>query len=265
MSRLFSSGDEIRTSIGANNYNSAVTIAVLCKFDADDNWNGLTTMLASGGAAQGHGIMKGGGSAGTKNKIGYLNDGGFTAASTTLTVVADGWCLHVVTKADGTATPVYHRYKFSASSWITPENMDASSGNPTAPGSGGGIEIGGGVGTGTDNFTGRIGLVAYWNSVLSTPNIQSLITTFTRANWLSLSPTGLWDELDGFTADRTGNGATQVADTGTADDADDPTGWSSWVGGTNVDVTGGSAQATGSGPQPMVSTLTRPYTLVTIS
>lgn len=221
--------DDIHESIGANNYRLDVTIAVIAKFAAgrDGAWNALTTALSSGAAPQGHGLDKT-----NANKIGFLNDGGTGTFSTTTTTSSDNWCLHVATKTAGNTTPKYHRYKFDTTTWVTAESFSANQANPTAPGASGGIEIGGDTHGAGDWCSARIAVVAYWNSVLSDANILTLISTFTRANWLSLTPTGLWDATDQFATDQTGNGANRTSITGTTSSADDPTGWASWAGAT---------------------------------
>jgi hypothetical protein len=218
--------DQIRTSIGGQNFNTAVTMVTLCKFAAgrDGAWNGLTTCMTSGGAGRGYGIDKT-----AANKVGFLNDGSAARVTTTTTTSADNWCLHVATKATGTVTPKYHRYKFDTTTWVTGENFDGTVANPTTPGGTGLVQLGGDSGGG-DWFSGRLAVIAYWNSVLTDPQILTLISTFTRANWLSLTPTGLWDATDQFATDQTGNGATRTLLTGTTSDADDPTGWASWAG-----------------------------------
>jgi hypothetical protein len=79
-----------------------------------------------------------------------------------------------------------------------------------------------------DFLDGWVAVVAIWDTNLSTAQRESLVTSMTRANWLSLSPDFLTDELDAFATDYAGT-STQSSLTGTTDDADDPTGWASWA------------------------------------
>jgi hypothetical protein len=130
--------------------------------------------------------------------------------------------LIAISKADGTATPRAHKYPIGGSPTHT--NGGGTLGDLSAAES-----IVFGEIDGADYFDGWLACCAIWDSVLSDSNIESLVTTFTRANWLSLSPQFLVDELDAFQTDYAGT-STRTSITGTTDDADDPTGWASWAG-----------------------------------
>jgi hypothetical protein len=81
---------------------------------------------------------------------------------------------------------------------------------------------------GADFFNGFVAALALWDVALSQADRESLASTMTRANWLSLTPKFLVDELDVFQTDYAGT-STRSAISGTTDSADDPTGWENWA------------------------------------
>jgi hypothetical protein len=124
--------------------------------------------------------------------------------------------------------------------------MSSLSGTPADPSSQAGGTVRFGEIDGADFFKGRMAACALWKSALSQANKESL-QTLTRANWLSLSPDGLWDATDQFATDQTGNGATRTTLVGTTSDADDPAGWASWAASADPYVGAGAAATASSG------------------
>lgn len=215
MARTFASGDKVRCATGnAAPLNGAVTMAVNAKLDAsrDGAWRNLLAMLTSGGVwSHGYAFELDNG-----NKAAFSRDSGATTClSTTTTTAADGWCLHVVTKVTGSATPRYHRYKYSTGVWVH-ENMSTTSLDASGEATGL-VEIGGTLGSSSDNFVGDIAQAGVFNVALADQDVESL--AFTLQAWFGSSK-GLWP-LDQSTigqkvVDYSGGGSNESALTGTS-------------------------------------------------
>jgi len=219
MSRLFNgTSDQVQWSIGGCDLQTGWTMVAVIKLDAGVVWqaylsndNALNSSLVAMGRQ---------GSSG--NLASYTGGGANTQAAIPHSS-ADGWMLVATRRAAGNGQiPRLSKYPIGGS----PTHTDA-----------GGVQDNNasqsrvvfGQINNSDFFKGRLAVAAEWNTPLTDSQINSLVTTFTRANWLSLSPAGLWDELDAFATDHTGNGAARTSLVGTADDADDPAGWTGWA------------------------------------
>lgn len=223
MSRYFDGiDDQVTWPIGGLSSLSAWTLVALLKFDAGVSWQGL---LGCETASSGSEVAMG--RHGTSGNFAAYAGGGANTVQAMAISSADGWVLLAVGRIAGAnKVPRFTKYPIGGS----PTHANATSGNMDNPASLAGGKIVFGQVDSADYFKGRLAAVAIFPSNLSDANRESLVTTMTRANWLSLSPSFLADELDAFNTDYAGtsDGATV---TGTADDADDPTGWASWAGG----------------------------------
>lgn len=245
MSREFGAGDEIRWASGAAVSTGAMSWAAVVRLTGTDaSWQTYIHGYTSGNAFTA-GIGRSSNNRVTYTSVtGSPDDGGASTAH----LVADNWLIVVVTKATGTSTAQYYVYKFDTSSWT-------NGGAPLA----GGISNGQPVGTmaqirtglfnGTDDqLVGRLAALAWWNTALSQSDVNSLATTFTRANWLSKSPAWMVDTADGMVNDLSSGGTgDQTLDTGTADSADNPAGWASWAGTIEGYVAAGTVATATSG------------------
>jgi hypothetical protein len=223
MSRLFDGVDDtVRWSIGSCNITGDWTMAYIIKLDSGVSWQSyLGTNTSAGASAAATGRHSDG-------RLDAMHGGGaqfFSAAVTHSN--SDGWMIGIVSKVAGNNQPIASKFPIGGA-W-THTTMSSLSGTPANPASQAGGTVRWGEIDGADFFKGRLAACAIWTSALSQANKETL-ATLTRANWLSLTPQGLWDEIDAFATDHTGNGASRTTLTGTADDADDPTGWASWEG-----------------------------------
>lgn len=219
MSRLFDGiDDQIEWSIGGCSVTTgAVTLVALLKFDAGVSWQGIfgNDITATGSEVamarhtDGRLMMYRGGGA-----------GGSAGGSITISS-ADGWCIYALSKPAGTSAVTSIKHPIGGS--VSTSTSAGTLGTFLAQ-----DKVVFGHIDGADWFDGRVAALAQYHAALTSTDIQGLAGTLTRANWLSLSPVGLWDADDVFVTDHTGNGASRTSITGTAADGDDPAGWASW-------------------------------------
>lgn len=220
MSRLFDGvNDEVQWAVGNCNLTTAYSIVCLIKLDSGVSWQAF---LGNEAPVTGSEIAMGRHNSGV---IATYSQGGIGASTGVAIDSTDGWVLIATTRAAGTGViPTHHKYPIGGSATHT-----AATGARDNQASQVGGKIVFGQIDGSDFFKGRLAVAAEWTTALSDANIESLVTNLTRAHWLSLSPVGLWDELDAFNTDHTGGGASRTSLVGTTDDADDPAGWGSWA------------------------------------
>lgn len=255
MSRLFDgSDDNMEYAVSGLNVTGAYSMMMVIRImrTADVDWETWMEFRTSGNVPST--ILER--EALTAGSLCWSNNTNISQAGLPVTD-SDGWMVIGSSVAAGTATGRDHRCIIGGA------NTHAAWGASLAKGAsvtGGKLYLGG-----LSDFANfRLAAAAYWDGTeLSDANYNTVASTKTTAAIAALSPTWLVDDSDAFATDLIGS-MDRTAITGTADDADDPSGWVYGVGG-DINVTGVSAQATASGPQPLVSTLTRPYTLVTIS
>lgn len=220
MSRLFGgSTSEVAWSIGSVVGTGAWTFAMVVKFNAGVSWQGLLNLESSGTHRVGterHG---------TGGDFATITGGGANTKQSGLSISSsDGWMLLAAARAAGNNKLArFTKYPIGG----TASHADAPS--PGQDNQAASNTIIFGNTENADFFAGRCAAVAVWDTALNDAQMESLVTTFTRANWLSLSPHFLADELDAFATDYAGT-STRSALTDTSDDADDPTGWASWAG-----------------------------------
>jgi hypothetical protein len=223
VSELFNGTDgQAQWSIGGCNLTGAWTLVNVVKFDAGVSWQ---SMLGNDHATSGSELAIG---RHTDGRYWVLIGGGAGGApvSTFTISSADGWLLLASRRPAGASQTVRHtKYPIGGS----PTHQDATGTMNNSLTQAGGKVVFGQI-DGADFFKGRLAVAAEFNANLSDADLESLVTTFSRANWLSLGAVGLWDAYDRFATDRTGNGADQTLLTGTTVDADDPTGWAQWEG-----------------------------------
>jgi hypothetical protein len=211
--------DEIGWSDAAFTGSGAFTIAMLLKLNnANGDWASCINIIDSF-ADNAIEVTRSGAS--NKSALTTENESNFSVPTYGWTT-ADGWCLIAVSKASGLVFPSFTKYPIGGS----PTHGD---GDVLIPNQNAAISIVFGTFQGTDWFDGWLAAVALWNSALSTAQRESLVTTMTRDNWVSLSPQWMFDELDDFQTDYSSGGATRVTYSGPTDDADDPAGWDDWA------------------------------------
>ncbi len=141
--------------------------------------------------------------------LGYYNTHLGVTQETTTSI--SGWQIFAETKATGATTPRAHVCTLTSRAWVHADM--AGSGNDGDAANG--WYIGAHVSFG-DFFNGPIYLVAYWNTVLSDVQLETITSVATLR---ALSPTGLWilDQADVGTAvvEVNGSGADQTAISGT--------------------------------------------------
>lgn len=211
----FASGDKIRTQIGAAALTGAVTIAIVCRTDSsrDGAWRNLMLPLNASLAPEGGYWWE----IASGNVISFTKDNGTSGVnSTTQTVAADGLCAHIVTKAAGTVTPRYHRFKWSTGAWVH-EAMSGTMGDTSGNANTAYELLGDGGGSG-DNFVGDAALAFLIGRDLTDSEIESIIR---NGRWLDLArlmqlrPVAVWPIWEPKVRDLTGRGANENSRTGT--------------------------------------------------
>jgi hypothetical protein len=221
MSRQFASGDEVTWSIGSVAGTGAWTFAFIAKISSGTSVWGSLLNLKSGATTRLGTTRRGTADTFTVS----LNDeSSFADYLTDTWVSGDGWSVLVASRPAGAAQTVACTICNVGGS-PSSGNMTGTLGNATAPTS---LQFGNI--NGVDDFIGFVAAIAFWDTNLNQTERESLASTMTRANWASLEPVFLVDELDVFQTDWNGS-STRTGLTGTTDSADDPTGWESWAGG----------------------------------
>lgn len=190
--------------------------------------------------------------------------------------VEDAWWFIAVSKAGGSATPRYHRFNFT-DEW---NHVNGTAGGDATIGTD--LRLGY-AWNGTIPWSGDIALLAVLPGELTDAQAERLLPdpgTFDLDQLLPHNPKGLWLFGQDHIVDFTGRGANETARTGTQRGF--PTTnegtprivhrqqlyipWHAETGGGDINVEPTAATlATASGPTPDVTTVTRPYVLVTIA
>lgn len=99
---------------------------------------------------------------------------------------SEGWALIAVSKASGTAPARFHEFDFGTGIW-THETTTGSIANSGVPSTSAffGANPSGSSALGMD-----IRIAAFWNTILSDANVETLVTS--EDAWAELSPTALW-------------------------------------------------------------------------
>lgn len=213
------SSDYLRFAQGAAGITGAVTIAILVRLEGDGTSRDLFNWHNSTGSGNGYDLFLD-----TSNKL-HLYDGVSTDTASSFTCLAsEGWLLLVVTKASGSAKPVFYKYRFSNTTLSTATGAAnlANSGSVT----GGTIRIGeyeGGF------FTkGIYAAAAAFNAALTEAQVKALYGVATLGAWktVEVAPKGLWFFSQGSVTeevkDETGGGANQSARSGTSVVGEEP-------------------------------------------
>lgn len=223
--------DRIRLNPGAitNSGAGPKTFAAIVKRTADSG-TGSDPIIALNYAADIDGSFYFGQSA---NTLALLNNGATQTSVSSFTVTAsDGWCLVAVTKASGTATPRFHKYRYSDATW-THSDGSAAIGNGAATTTLT-IEVGSWF-NGVDTAPIRLAVAGVWNSVLSDATIETLELALQA--WVDANPGAFWC----FDQASTATPVDDLSSTGTADQTaitgtsvvtgDDPPGFDFTLGG----------------------------------
>lgn len=233
MSRLFDGVDDIMTYTTGSTSWTHGTILIVCKFaGADSTWQSLIECTDAANATRFSMGRRVGGQVYLANSVGLESAGSAVAAS--------GWQIIAVTKATGTVAPQVHIMPIGGSRTTT------TFGNTLANGGGSGVRIH--IGGPGDFANIYVAAGAVWNGVvLTTTQLDGILSAKTTASILALSPTWATDDSD-FSQDLTASNWDRSAITGTASDADNPSGWSYGAGGTDATVTAVPAASAGSAP-----------------
>lgn len=216
MSRFFdSSDDEVTWTKGSVVGTGALTwVALVRLLDAAGVWASMLNFENAG--ANQFGFTRNGTSnilmASRAAEANTSNGPGFTSDV--------GWATIAISKASGAATPSFTVTPVGEASTTTAGSANISD-SPAFD------SIVFGNMNGVDFFGGRVAALAIYDTALSQADRESLGSTRTRANWLSKTPKFLVDANDVFQYDYAGT-STRSAIVGTANDADDPSGWASW-------------------------------------
>lgn len=220
MSRLFDGVDDLMTysHTGSPNLTGALTMLVVAKLANNDGWMSWIECETSGG---GLGCALGR-NPNTGNDI-YMSNQSANVHAIAATDVTN-WAVWAVTKTSGTTTPRMHKVIVGGAATHTDANSTLA--NPSSQANGN-IRIGG-----NDDFANfRLAAAALWEgTALSDGNIETIASTATTQGILDLSPTWCVDDSDAFATDLVGS-IDRTSITGTADDADDPSGWVYFGGG----------------------------------
>lgn len=229
--------DVVDFSIGGCSSTGTWTLVSVVEFNAGVSWQSLLSLDI---AATGSEIAIG--RSGSSGQIAAFRGGGAGGIADAISVSSsDNWALIAASKATAGTTTVRLHKGVVGGAWTHTDGETLA--NVSAQES-----IRFGAIDSSDFFAGKCAVIAKWNTGLSDANLESLLTSFTRTDWLALSPAGLWDGYDQFATDRTGGGATRTAIVGTTVETGDvPTGWASWDGGGGGGVTVKKLSALGVG------------------
>ena len=226
MSRLFdgSTSKSVHT-IGSTSFGYGTMVMVVKR--ANTSWASMMGNHNSGGTGVVGMLCQ------STDLVSWLDQTALKFNSSIVNDNTTGWSLVAVTKATGTTSPRIHQIRTTTGAWDvagTAQHLDNTVGtisDRTAQTSGT-VQIG--VIDASDFFNGRIAVCAQKADAtpLTDGEIESLVTTFTRANWLSLGMTFLVDADDAFATDYAGT-STQSSAVSLTSDGDDPPGWASWA------------------------------------
>lgn len=224
MSRLFDGSDDVMTfpsPASAPAMNDALSLLMVVRImtASDNTWLSMFEFNrgdpVSGGNACAFGRKPTGGSIG---EMYFANTAGNVGGTTAINISdADGWMVLACTRSAAAATTFYKiPIGGSTTTFAGGALADGLTWQSTPTLTFGGPE---------DFSNIRVAALAYWNgTVLSQANVESVATAKTTQSILDLSPLACYDDSDAFATDLAGS-ADRTSVVGTADDADDPSGW----------------------------------------
>lgn len=228
--RLSGAAEAVRFSLGSCVASGGVTLAVVVRRSAAATWysllGGFTSAGAAGPALEVDGTI-------APNKPAYSPHTGGSSGGTALSSTLTDWMLVAVT-VPGPASNAGTVYTANVTTGAAIASGTTNNGTQSTPISF--IEAGcweslSGVGTGQDDLNGWLAVAGWWNSVLTSAQIDALRTNKATSDWINhaVAPAAVW-QFDGSVAtaiqDLTGNGANQSSIAGTTQDtAADPPGW----------------------------------------
>jgi hypothetical protein len=211
MSRLFDGVDDIMTFTTPSTSWTFGSVLIVAKFaGADGTWQSLVEVTDAAAAPR----M----SLGRRNSGELYMANSFSLESEGPAVAADGWSIYCVTKATGTVNPTSHVAPIGGA------RTSSTFGTTLPNGAGTGVRIH--IGGPGDFANIYVAAAAVWNGVvLTTGQIDGILSAKTTQSILDLSPTWAADDSDAFATDLTSGTSDRTAITGTTDSADDPSGW----------------------------------------
>lgn len=221
MSRLFDGVDDQMVYPAPAALNGALTMLIVVKFATASGWMSLLEAETSGSADR----ATIGRNPNQSNNL-YFSNGvaGLPTGGVTLTNTSN-WYVVALQRASGTVAARTHLCQIGA---VSNTHTDHSTTMANAGSvSGGNLRIGGDA----DFSNMRVAAAAVWNSnPLVDADFEGIASAATTQSIADLSPDWLVDDSDAFATDLIGsNDRTSI--TGTADDADDPSGWVYGLGG----------------------------------
>lgn len=213
--RSFAGGGVIKTAVGLADPAGPFTLAALVKRGGSAEET-LWCRVAVGGGG------KGGWSAP------ILQDAGsgmrFTPGGKSAYVAPGGghWLLIVMVRPASGQKCKYYVYDYTAAFWVAKEDAEVSNIEHTAAA---GETFIGQYGE-TEKFVGTYAAAAVFGRAFTQPEAEQLKGLGWIARWLTMTPLALWmfnqGKVEELVKDRTGNGANQIARTGTAVVAEEP-------------------------------------------
>lgn len=226
MSRLFAGGtDEMRFAPEGITLDGAFTMALLIDLTvANGGWQAILAGHSNASTGQ--------------NAVGRTNNNHFSGfnqsytqdsnATTSFTILAaDGWEILVAKRSSATGGVTFSKSVIGSGTWTHSVNVGASVAGSSI--SSGHIRIGNWQTS--DPFEGYLAVAAIWDgTALSQGDVESLDNSSATSDWYDLTPDWLVDDSDSFATNlMTDTARTSI--TGTADDANDPSGWTYGIGG----------------------------------
>jgi hypothetical protein len=152
----------------------------------------------------------------------YYSASGFASSNTIGWGAASGWLLTAITKASGSATPRWHQYSYTSTTWT---HVNATNNVSDSTISVAIDNIGLGYLDNDEVLNGNLAVIGAWNAVLSDGDLETMPCALSA--WVDLTPAALWPFNQASTSDPvldvTGNGADQTSITGTSVvNGDDP-------------------------------------------
>lgn len=221
MSRLFDGVDDQMVYPAPATLSGALTMLIVVKFATSSGWISLLEGETSGGADR----ATIGRNPDQSNNL-YFSNGvaGLPTGGVTLTNTSN-WYVAALQRASGTVAARTHLCQVGAVSNTHTDHVTSMANASSI--AGGNLRIGGNADFGNI----RVAAAAIWNSnPLVDADFEGIASDATTQSIADLSPVWLVDDSDAFATDLIGsNDRTSI--TGTADDADDPSGWVYGLGG----------------------------------
>ena len=173
----------ILASLGATLINGFAASTIVAVVKLDDLTN-LKVILALGSGGNNATFY-----VDTNESLGYFNGIVSRHSPASMTASTGVWYLVGMTRASGTTTARFHVYNYSTDAWDHQNAIDGTQANSGVITADDGW-IGQDNGSAGAGWNGAIQAMAFWNSALTDPNIETLHPS--KAAWTALSPSCLW-------------------------------------------------------------------------